>query len=291
MYLMKQNYTKHIISLILLLLCSVTLMAQEEGSQMLAPGETPKPTKYVEVTEQEEKLVFFQGFTVSADVFGIASSLFSDYGSIEGALRLNLLNTYLPIVELGYGKVDNLDFNTNVSYKAKAPFARIGVDYNLLKNKFQSNRLYAGLRYGISMFKYDIAGPKMKDPIWGGSEPFNFSGIDCTSQWAEIVFGAEVQVYKNFHMGWLVRYKSELSSTKSDYAKPNCIPGYGYTTNSTCWGATYSLIFDLNWGIKKSHKKGISLEVRDLNGEKTNANVEVNTDDQNNTESNGTESK
>ena len=65
-------------------------------------------------------------------------------------------------------------------------------------------------------------------------------------------------------MGWAVRYKSELSSTKNQLAKPSCIPGYGYTTNSTCWGGTYSLIFDLNWGKKKSHKRGLSIEVRDL---------------------------
>ena len=73
-----------------------------------------------------------------------------------------------------------------------------------------------------------------------------------------------MKIYKNFHMGWAVRYKSELSSTKNQLAKPSCIPGYGYTTNSTCWGGTYSLIFDLNWGKKKSHKKGISMEIRDL---------------------------
>ena len=65
-------------------------------------------------------------------------------------------------------------------------------------------------------------------------------------------------------MGWAVRYKREIASTKSDYAKPNCIPGYGYTTNTTCWGGTYSLIFDLNWGLKKSHKRGVNVEIRDI---------------------------
>ena len=88
--------------------------------------------------------------------------------------------------------------------------------------------------------------------------------IDCTSHWAELVFGVEVSIVKNFHMGWAVRYKREIASTKSDYAKPNCIPGYGYTTNATCWGGTYSLIFDLNWGMKKSHKRGVNVEIRDI---------------------------
>ncbi len=261
---MKYSHIRHIIACFVAALFALPLMAQEQDEQVLAPGETPKPTKYVAVEEQQQKLVFFQGFTLSVDVFGPISKIFSDYSSVEAALRLNLKNTYLPIVELGYADVDNYDLNTKVSYKAKAPFARIGVDYNMLKDKFQTNRLYAGLRYGISKFQFDIAGPEMEDLVWGGKEPFDFKAIDCTSQWAEVVFGAEVQVYKNFHMGWLVRYKSELSSTKNNYARPNCIPGYGYTTNTSCWGATYSLIFDLNWGMKKSHKKGVNVEVRDI---------------------------
>ena len=134
----------------------------------------------------------------------------------------------------------------------------------MLKDKFQSNRLYLGARYGISIFQYDIAGPAQTDPIWGGSKPFSMKSIDCTSHWAELVFGVEVKIFRNFHMGWAVRYKREIASTKSDFAKPNCIPGYGYTTNSTCWGGTYSLIFDLNWGMKKSHKRGVNMEIRDI---------------------------
>lgn len=255
----------------LLTLATASAWAQQtQPTDSLNPDGSVRPTKYIEVKEQEKKLVFFQGFTLSADIFGPLLYAVSDYGCAEAALRLNLWNTYLPIFELGYAKCSNNDYNTEVTFKTSAPYARIGVDYNLLKDKFQSNRLYAGLRYGISRFSYDVGGPEMTDPIWGGTRPFESRSIDCTSQWGEVVFGAEVQIYKNFHMGWLVRYKKELSSTKSEYAKPNCIPGYGYTTNSTCWGATYSLIFDLNWGLKKSHKKGVNVEVRDIDPEKNN---------------------
>ena len=239
-------------------------MAQEQQTQPLMPGEKPKPTKYVAVEEQKEHLVFFQGFTLSVDGYGPVAMMVSDYGTLEGALRLNLKNTFFPIIEAGVGKCSKDDFNTKVSYKTRAPFGRIGIDFNMLKDKFQSNRLYLGARYGISIFQYDIAGPAQTDPIWGGSKPFSMKSIDCTSHWAELVFGVEVKIFRNFHMGWAVRYKREIASTKSDFAKPNCIPGYGYTTNSTCWGGTYSLIVDLNWGMKKSHKRGVNMEIRDI---------------------------
>lgn len=259
-----KSVVKHSICIVLTGLCSLLARAQEQV-QPLMPGETPKPTKYVATIEEEkEHLVFFQGFTLSIDCYGPVAYMVSDYGTAEAALRLNLKNTFFPIVEAGYGKCKKEDYNTLVSYNVNAPYARLGIDFNMLKDKFQSSRLYLGARYGISTYKYDLAGPAMTDPVWDGSESFNLKGINCTSHWAEVVFGAEVTIYKNFHMGWAVRYKRELSSTKSDYARPSCIPGYGYTTNSTCWGGTYSLIFDLNWGMKKSHKRGVNVTLKNV---------------------------
>ena len=258
--------------------------AQEPQTEPLLPGEKPKPTKYVAVEEEKPHLVFFQGFTLSVDVFGPASYAIGDYGTLEAALRLNLKNTFFPIFEAGFGRCKKDDFNTKVGYEVNAPFARVGLDINMLKDKFQHNRLYLGARYGFSSYKYDVSGPQMTDPIWGGSEAFSMKGIDCTSHWAELIFGVEVSIYKNFHMGWAVRYKREISSTKNDNAKPSCIPGYGYTTNTTCWGGTYSLIFDLNWGLKKSHKRGINMEIRDVPQQKG---TPQNMDAPHNTETNG----
>lgn len=248
----------------MVLACCLPIKAQEQEVEPLMPGESPKPTKYIAVEDEKEHLVFFQGFTLAVDAYGPIAYLVSDYGTAEAALRINLKNTFFPIVELGYGKCEKNDLNTNISYKMKAPYGRVGIDINMLKNKFQDNRLYLGARYGLSKFQYDMSGPAMVDPIWGGSQPYDFKGIDCTSHWVEFLFGVEVKIYRNFHMGWSVRYKREISSTKSDYAKPSCIPGYGYTTNSTCWGANYTLIFDLNWGKKKSHKRGINVEIKDI---------------------------
>ena len=258
------SISKHIISFVCAFAALLHAAAQDNQQQMLLPGEQPKPTKYVAIEEEKQHMVLFQGFTLSVDVFGPVSYAVSDYGTAEAALRLNLKNTYFPIVEVGYGKCDTEDFNTKVSYKVNAPYARIGIDINMLKNKFQSNRLYLGARYGFSTYEYDIAGPAMIDPIWGGSGAFSIPNTSCTSHWIEALFGAEVKIYKNFHMGWAIRYKREVASKKNDYSKPNCIPGYGYTTNASCWGGTYSLIFDLNWGMKKSHKRRVNIEIREV---------------------------
>lgn len=260
------HFVQKCLAAVALAAAATPLLAQEDVTP-LKPSEAPKPTQYVALEEEKQHLVFFQGFTLSADLFGPVSYFISDYGTFEGALRLNLKNTYLPIIEAGYGKCEKKEEITGINYKTEAPFIRVGIDFNLLKNKFQDNRLYFGARYGLSNFKYSISGPQMTDPIWGGSGSFSVSDISCTSHWAELVFGAEVKIWKNFHMGWLVRYKMEMGSTRSMYSKPTCIPGYGYTTTSTCWGGTYSLIFDLNWGKKKNKKKGYNISIHDIKQE------------------------
>jgi hypothetical protein len=62
-------------------------------------------------------------------------------------------------------------------------------------------------------------------------------------------------------MGWSVRLKTELSTTKNLSSKPHYIPGYGTTTSGTSWGGTYSLIFDVDWGKKNRVKRVIETPV------------------------------
>lgn len=247
---------------VLLCIASLSVEAQDSISVEVDSATVTRAKKYVAAAFEEPKQTFFQGFTLGVDLLNPALYLLSDGGAFEGALRLNLKNTYFPIFELGLTKYDKTDDNTDIRYATTAPFARIGVDINMLKNKWQTSRLYVGARYGISKYDFDISGPKVTDPIWGGSEPFSYEGISMTSQWLELVVGAEVSLWRNLHLGWSVRYKQKLSSSKSRYAEPYYIPGYGTTTGAVAWGATYSLIFDLNWGKKLSKEQQEMLKAR-----------------------------
>lgn len=185
------------------------------------------------------------GISIGADIVGPAMVFLSDYGQFEGFLKINIKGTYYPVIEAGLGLCDLTDINTNIHYETKAPFLRVGLDYNFLQNKRQSNKLCIGIRYGFSTFSHDISGPGLPDLIFGGSRPYSITGIDCTSHWAEIVASVQVQIWKGFHMGWSARYKAEITSTDNKYCKPYYIPGYGTTIDSTCWGVTYNLIWDI----------------------------------------------
>ncbi len=242
-----------IIALIALVLTFCPLQAQVSDT-------ITKPMKYVEVKMEQPKLALFQGFTLSADLLGPIQYFMSDYGCLEGALRLNLKNTYFPIVEVGLGNFESTDANTDITYSTTAPYARIGLDINLLKDKFQDNRFFVGFRLGASTYDYDYSGPAITDPVWGGSSSLSLSGINATSYWGELLLGVQVKVWRNLHMGWSIRMKKELSTTDNMYSKPHYIPGYGKTTSGTSWGGTYSLIFDVDWGKKKSAKNTITVE-------------------------------
>lgn len=230
------------ISVILLIVIPLQILAQVE----LQPEE---PTQWVPpVEELEREQTFFQGFSLTVDLVQPVMMQFSDFGGVEAALRINLKNTFFPVVELGYSDGEKTDDNTAITYAVSAPFLRAGLDINMLRDKWQDNKLFVGLRYGFTTFSYDMSGPAVEDPVWGGTEPFGYDGIDCTVQTLEIIVGVQAKIWKNLHMGWFVRYKRILSQTDNVYSEPYYIPGYGTTTGGCAWGFNYALTFDLNWG-------------------------------------------
>lgn len=200
---------------------------------------------------ETEKKPLFQGVGIAVDLGGIGNKLFGGtYMSSEVAAEVNLLNRYMPVVEIGYGVSNMTDEDKNISYKASAPYFRVGMNYNFMHNKDTYSIIYGGLRYGFSSFSFDISAPDLQDPVWGGSTPFHYEGLSCTAQWVEIVAGIRAQIWKNLHMGWAVRYKRLLSYTEHPNADPHYIPGYGVYDNVK-FGFTYNIIYYLPLSKKK----------------------------------------
>ena len=152
----------------LLLMGGVTAHAQNQQKKMDA------------VTE--DTIPLFRGMTVGVDIIGPVQLMVSDYGQYEASLRINLKDKYYPIFELGYGKADASDESTRINYKTSAPYFRIGVDWNLLKNKHDVYRLFGGFRYGFTSFKYDVSAPPVSDPVWGGEASYGAEDVSANFQ-------------------------------------------------------------------------------------------------------------
>ena len=198
--------------------------------------------------ENTEKVKLYQGTTIGVEVAGLANHfLGSDILSSEVMLQANLLNRFLPIVEVGYGKVNTLSDATDIHYKTSAPFFKIGADYNFFYNKpHLPGYLFGGLRFGFTSFVYDVDAPIMTDSNYGGiiQVPFSYHGVNTTAKWLEIVGGMKVKIYKGFCMGWSVKYKKRLSYTKHENTEPWYIPGYGENA-ATGFSVSYHLMYNL----------------------------------------------
>ena len=132
----------------------------------------------------------------------------------------------------------------NMRYKTSAPYGRIGIDFNLLKNKDDIYRLYAGVRYAYTSWKYDLEYPVLTDPVWGGTVEYGGKDIKCHYHWAEAVFGVDATIWGPIHLGWSVRYRQRISYDNGMLGNSWYVPGYGKDGNS-CFGGTFNVILEI----------------------------------------------
>ena len=196
------------------------------------------------LVEVNDSTPLLNGFAVSADLFGLVQSIVSDYGQYEGALRVNLRDKYFPIIELGIGRASHDDEVTLISYSSRAPYGRIGLDVNLMKDKHDDYRIYGGLRYGFSSFKFDLSHPGVTDPVWGNVAEYNAKGVKCNYHWAEAVAGVDAKIWGPIHLGWSVRYRKRLAYSCGDIGNAWYVPGYG-KNGSTRLGGTFNISIDI----------------------------------------------
>ena len=194
---------------------------------------------------ENDSIPLFRGFSVSIDVVGAAMLAFSDHGEIGGALRINLHDQWFPVFEAGIGRANHeKDKVTGITYKTSAPYFRIGMDWNILRNKHQSNRLYAGLRYAFTSYKVDVIRDELPDPVWQSKAGFGVEGLACSMHWAEIVVGIDARIYGPFHLGWDVRYRRRLVHKEGDLGNTWYVPGFGINDQDKL-AANFNVIIDI----------------------------------------------
>ena len=211
---------RRIYTFILSLLCSLTpLLAQQKN-----------------IVEKKDSIHFINGVSVSADMVGLIEYMASDHGQFEAALRVNIRDKYYPVIEVGYGMCDYDDDVTKIHYKTNAPYARIGIDFNLLKNKHGIYKLFCGARYGFTMFDLDLTRPGLKDPVWGTPAEYGGEGIECNYHWLEAAMGIDAKIWGPLHMGWSIRYRQRISYDCGDLDNCWYVPGYGKGGSSRIGG-------------------------------------------------------
>ena len=209
---------------------------------LLATSATQAQAKFF--TMEKDSIPLFRGFSVSFDLVGAAMMALSDYGQYEGALRINLHDEWFPIIEAGLGRAKHDDEVTRLNYSTSAPYFRIGIDRNLLKNKHGVNRLYGGLRYAYTSYKVDISRPDFPDPVWQWDTGYGMKDVSCYYHWLEAVVGIDAKIFGPLHLGWSVRYKRRIAHSKQDFGETWYVPGFGTSSDSKI-GGTFNVIIDI----------------------------------------------
>ena len=194
---------------------------------------------------ENDSVPFFRGFAVSFDLVGPAMLMLGDHGEYEAALRINLHDQWFPIFEAGIGKANHdKDDVTEITYKTTAPYFRVGMDWNILKNKHQANRMYAGFRYAFTSYKVDIIREDLPDPVWQSHTGFGVKDMKCNMHWAEIVFGLDAKIFGPLHLGWNVRYKRRIAHKDGDLGTTWYVPGFGINDKDNLT-ANFNVIIDI----------------------------------------------
>lgn len=230
----KKTISTYIIALLTLSSLAMPLQAQTTGNKPL--------------TQEEWKATpLYQGIMAGIDVAGLASkALGGDITSAEASVMVNLKNRFFPIAEVGYGSIDTTDDETDIHYKASAPYFRLGVDYNVFYQKpYLPGFFTVGIRYGFSSFKYDVAAPPLTDPNWDGiTVPVTYEGVKTNAGWAELAAAFKAHLYKGIYIGFSVRYRTRLSLKKHENSEPYYIPGFGKGEKSN-FGIMYNIAYKL----------------------------------------------
>ncbi len=222
----------------------------------LALSLTPSEGKAKKVEEPIPQAPLFCGVAVSVDLAGpVMKAVSTRYDQLECAARLNFRDHYFPICELGLGECDREGQQIDNTFHARAPYFRIGMDYNLNK-KHNGNRTFVGLRYAFTSFNYDYHAPDFGDPVWqGGQTGLTLNGQRAKMQWLEVCFGFETKLWSFIRMGWAIRFKKAVHKSYPIYGDPYYVPGYGKASGGSTFGGTCCLIFDVGRTSKKLNKK------------------------------------
>ena len=184
----------------------------------------------------DDSIPFFRGFQVKADMVGLVQKMMSDYGQYEAGVRVNLKDKYFPVIDLGLGKADHTDIIMQTSYDTSAPYGKIGMDFNIMKNKHDIYRVLIGIRYAYTSFKFNVEHADLTDPVWGGTTPFVGHDIKANFHWAELLAGVDAKIWGPLHLGWSVRYKRRLKYDNGDLGNVWYVPGFGKQGSSRITG-------------------------------------------------------
>lgn len=190
-----------------------------------------------------DTIPFRHSLRFGAEVYYPARILLeSEIQQFEASLDFEFADRWFVVVE---GGVLNVDIERdNFNYFSDGYFYRSGIDLNIFgRDALDDNDMvYIGLRYGYSNQKHGADNITISDEYWGDFQPTGQTS-DFQAQWGELVAGLKTELFKNFFIGWSIRYRFLFSETDDILLKPYRISGYGRVDDNRVVDFNYSIYY------------------------------------------------
>jgi len=168
--------------------------------------------------------------------------------SMEGYFSFDKSEKMAYVLEAGYLNYKYSQYNYD--YTSKGVFARLGVDFNLLKPGTSPGKYWAGigLRYGMSLFNSETLSFQHEN-YWGIATS-SIPSKKAMGHFIEVAPGVKTEIFRNFSMGWTIRLKLLISGGGGRDLRPIYFPGYGNGGKRTAAGISYFITWNIPYKTK-----------------------------------------
>ena len=227
------------LGLMFLGLCLFGQVQLQEDTTRVRP---PKPPK----VKKEAREFIPTGVRVGWDLNSFSRNFWDQDKKLQ-EYQLDIdFRHFLLNFEYGISEVE--EEGEGFRYMGEGNYYRIGLDINFMHHPDKLNVLFAGFRYASSTFD-DVLDFTTEDAY--GTTGITVSNDNGKAQWAELVTGTKINLWKGLFIGFTIRYKF-LKSVTTENLEPFWIPGYGENRedDKDTFGFSYSVFW--RFGFRKS---------------------------------------
>jgi hypothetical protein len=191
--------------------------------------------------------IFRPFIRLGVDISSVGRNFFEpEVSQYEFVLDAEFRYNWFAVMEGGFSSA--AASGETYSYSSQGMFARLGVDYNLMRRPLlSSNDLFlVGLRYGYSITQHQAPYYSITNPYWG-----DFNGSVQESNFGlhflEFSGGVRTEVFRNFFLGWNIKTRVRLAETGNSLINPYFIAGYGHGKRRAPVMAHFYMLYRINF--------------------------------------------
>jgi hypothetical protein len=226
-----------------------------------------KDTVSVAIEEKEPKEPFefyLHSIKVGGDIsYPILMGFNGNLVRFEANSEFNFSNRFILTADVGYSDNTSVPETLEFEYKNTGFYARVGMDYNLMHNKFKDNAIFIGLRYGQANFEHSLS-YNLDSTVWS-TDPTKLGSIQKSEtglkvSWVELTTGLRVRVWKSFYTGYTLRVQFRTSLKDGEVISAKELPGFGSNNSSSNLRFNYHIFYQLPFGRNSKKIKAENLE-------------------------------